>query len=376
MIEPPSPPERIDLARCDDSRDVVHRAVACLAQGGVVGLATETVYGLAASALRPESVARIRGTIPEGEPLGLTLLVKGAVEAEDWFPNLSGVGARLARRGWPGPLTLQFPDAAEQGLSRRLPPEVRSHVFPQGSVALRSPSHPFLREVLRLHPAPLVLSETDRPDPRVATTPDAFAALPDLAMVVDDGTTLLESVSTVVQVEGDRWKITRAGAFDEPTIRRMAGTILLFVCTGNTCRSPMAEALFKVLLARRLGCDVDEVEERGFVVFSAGIATSNGMPAAAHAIEVVRARGGTLQNHSSRQLTPEMVLHADHIITMTNDHLETLLDHIPDCAPRARLLHPDGDDVADPVGSDRETYLRTARAIEDYLQKVLDDLNV
>ncbi|MHC5539526.1 L-threonylcarbamoyladenylate synthase, partial [Singulisphaera rosea] len=109
MIEPPSPPERIDLARCDDSRDAVHRAVACLAQGGIVAFATEEIHSLAASALQPESVAKIRATIPEGGPSGLTLLIKGAVEAEDWFPNLSGIGAKLARRGWPGPLTLQFP---------------------------------------------------------------------------------------------------------------------------------------------------------------------------------------------------------------------------------------------------------------------------
>src|SRR5438045_2570199 len=56
MTEPSRPPERIDLRRADDPRDVVHRAVACLAQGGVVGLPTETAYGLAASALHPEAV--------------------------------------------------------------------------------------------------------------------------------------------------------------------------------------------------------------------------------------------------------------------------------------------------------------------------------
>ena len=56
MTGPHSQPERIDLSRADDPRDVVHRAVACLAQGGIVGLATETVYGLVASALHPAAV--------------------------------------------------------------------------------------------------------------------------------------------------------------------------------------------------------------------------------------------------------------------------------------------------------------------------------
>jgi protein-tyrosine phosphatase len=61
---------------------------------------------------------------------------------------------------------------------------------------------------------------------------------------------------------------------------------------------------------------------------------------------------------------------------MTGDHLESLLDRIPEATPRTRLLHPQGDDVADPVGADRETYLDTARAIEEYLEALLDDLGI
>src|SRR5215813_12651429 len=109
MTESPSQPERIDLAQADDRRDVVHRAVACLAQGGIVGLATETVYGLAASALHPESVQRLRHLGKASDPLSLTLLVKGVGEVADWVPELSEVGWRLARRAWPGPVVLQFP---------------------------------------------------------------------------------------------------------------------------------------------------------------------------------------------------------------------------------------------------------------------------
>jgi L-threonylcarbamoyladenylate synthase len=377
MIEPPSQPEWIDLAQADDRRDVVHRAVACLAQGGVVGLATETVYGLAASALHPEAVARLAR---EGRDAGAApesmLLVRDPVEVEDWVPNLSELGWRLARRAWPGPMTLLFPDPGPGGLARRLHPSVRTALFPEGAVALRSPDHPFLREVLRLLPAPLAFSKAGAPGSGFAATADALAKTPGLSMIVDEGPTLLGGASTVVKVEGDRWSIVRPGFFDAATVTRMAGTILLFVCTGNTCRSPMAEALCKVLLARRLGCGLDELEGRGYVVLSAGMAALNGMPAASHAIDVVHARGGSLSEHSSRKLTADLVRAADVIIAMTNDHLESLLDQAPECSPRARLLHPHGDDVADPVGCDRETYVRTARAIEEYLDHLLGELGV
>ncbi len=59
MIDAPESPQWIDVSQTDDLRDVVHRAVACLAQGGVVGMATETVYCLAACALKAEGVARV-----------------------------------------------------------------------------------------------------------------------------------------------------------------------------------------------------------------------------------------------------------------------------------------------------------------------------
>jgi protein-tyrosine phosphatase len=148
----------------------------------------------------------------------------------------------------------------------------------------------------------------------------------------------------------------------------------VFVCTGNTCRSPLAEALCKKLLADQLGCTVEQLPEREFVVHSAGLAAIMGGGAAAEAVEVGRELGVDLTGHRSQPLSPELAEQADYLVAMTAGHLWSMAYQYPDLAGRCRLLNPDGDDLPDPIGCDQEVYRECARAISQHLQGLVAEI--
>lgn len=381
MSDPNPTPELIELFRADDPRDVVHRAVACLARGGVIALPTETGYALGASALKPEAVGRIASAMrrhAEQEPEGngeVRLCVRGPGELTDWATRAPVEARRVASRAWPGPVVLRLADGVRGGLADRLPEASRTALLGSGeSIYLCCPEHAFVEHLTRLLAGPLVLGQPI--GPRGATVRAVAALLepegPNL--LIDDGKIEDPDGLSILAFEAGRMSVVRHGLLDDRTLGRLASTIVLFVCTGNTCRSPMAEALFKAMLAERLGCHPEELEAHGWLILSAGLSAMQGAPAAANAVEVVRGFGGSLEGHASRMLVPELVRAADRILVMTRSHLRALLDHAPEAADRATLLDPDGFDIDDPVGSDLSTYQATAEAIRKHLASLIDEL--
>jgi protein-tyrosine phosphatase len=357
--------EVLEWHRAADLPGVVRRAVQALAEGQLVAFPTETVYGLAASALVPEAVERLWRGKGRAENKPLALAIRGAAEALDWVPRMSPLGWRLARRCWPGPVTLVFADSVEEGLASRLSERVRQRVCPSGTLGLRIPAHAAIQQTLHQMTGPLALSSANRSGAPAATTAEEVReALGDeLDVLIDDGPTRYRQASTVVQVNGNTWSVLREGVLTSDELKRQACCLIVFVCTGNTCRSPLAEALCKKLLAERLGCAPDELPQRGFIIVSAGLAALPGGGAALEAIETARVFGADLRGHVTRPLTPSLLAQADYLFAMTQNHLLALAAQFPGIGPRPQLLAETGEDLPDPIGCEQQVYQECAHQI-------------
>lgn len=146
------------------------------------------------------------------------------------------------------------------------------------------------------------------------------------------------------------------------------GRSVLFVCTGNTCRSPLAESLCRKLLADRLGIAEADLPSRGFTVRSAGIAAFAGDAASPEAVAIAAQFGADLSAHRSRPVNPELLATSTDVIAMTAGHLAVLMMRYPGDGPQPELL-ADNVDVPDPIGGDRQDYETCAALIAAHLDR-------
>lgn len=366
----------IDLKNADDPRDIVHRAVQALVEGKLVAFPLETVYVVAASSLREDAVARLSKAVGREGEAPLTLAIKSTSEAFDFAPGLHPVAARLARRCWPGPVTLEVMDGAADSAIRRLPSSVRQLVAPQGCMRLRVPQQELIADVLRLMAGPLVVAAAKAPggeDP--VTAQDVAKQLgSNVDVILDGGRCRIAQPSSVIRVDDKELRLVRPGPLGAGQLKRMASFVAVVVCTGNTCRSPMGEAILRQRLAEKIGCPLDELEANGVVVLSAGVAASAGGSAAQEAIGVMRERGLDLSQHESQPLGDRLIRFADLILTMTRNHRQAILSDFPEAADRTHLVSQDRGDVADPIGGTTEQYRRCADQIDSHLQRWASEL--
>jgi len=347
---------------------------AALREGKLVGFATETVYGIAVNAAIPAALERLR-ELKSRPDRPFSLHVGRAADIYRYVAAPPELARRLIDKALPGPITLLLPTGGSlaEGSPGGGDPGLYGRLVSGDVLGVRCVAEPTAQAMLADVDAPVVAPSANlagRPSPRSAD--DVLADLDGkIDLLIDSGPTRYGRDSTIVDFTAPAWRIVRAGVIDERMIQKMLTRLYVFVCTGNTCRSPIAAGVARVLLAKRLGVSVAELASQGVEVVSAGLYAMEGDHASPEAVVAAAEFGAEIAAHRSRKATSELIQSADMVFCMTQHHVEQAVQLAPQAASRIVRLDPRGD-VPDPIGGSVGDYRDVAGLIASAFTRRLD----
>jgi|AntAceMinimDraft_16_1070373.scaffolds.fasta_scaffold01820_6 tRNA threonylcarbamoyl adenosine modification protein (Sua5/YciO/YrdC/YwlC family) len=323
---------------------------------------TGSMFGIGCSAFNKEAINKINSLKNRKDKKSFIVLIPDIDWLKKYDVQITPKVRCILQQYWAGELSvvLEVPDT-------RL-----KHITQNGKVAFRIPTDELLREFIEEFDEPIISTSVnksgEKPVQNLEEISTGFESWFDFAILLNDVQQSNNLPSTIIEFSDDKLNLIREGRipFSEIELSFQSPQIL-FVCTGNTCRSPIAEYLAKKIIAEK---------NLKFRVASAGF-TADGMPISENSNRVLSLNGIDASEHISSLINEGILRKSWLILTMTVKHKRKILQFFPTSASKVYTISEYAGfniDIADPIGKDIEYYKNTFAEINEKVKIIFEKI--